>query len=409
MSSVKQVLDEYFQGVNFDAKLYKKLVYANVEFMTRDADHTQLFSGRNIGCYYIKYTMYDKNLFYSSVFWFSYDDIVQAIDNITTIPGNFKVARDDINLVVFYIAHRFLTNDALSDKLKKQYAEEILNYFSYRTLVLITSNYFVYPISEQKATTLTERLNGKYIIKNVKNWNDYCQYRSQEFLKSKFLATLQTLSDADLPNAISDLYSRTKDTIKSIYVEFMDMIESDDVIKSRNAVVIDSEGKESVADRISTMNGYLNKVESAVSDKTAFVRPDVAAAVCDILSGVNDDQLLIFLSGFVDYGHLDRKSHDRVKHACNDILLNAIEYLQKYDTHLHDKTDIISVMSSIVGNVLYARGTDVSIAALKTQLDKLVKDVYKHLKLSPSGRVQIGIRNALYLYVFLLGMLSSRQ
>lgn len=408
MSSVKDVLDEFFQGVSFDAKLHKKLVYNNVEFMTRDSDHTQLFSGRNVGCYHIKYTMYDKNLFYSGLFGFSWDDVCDEIDKITTIPENFKVARDDINLVIFYIAHRFLTNTALSEKQRLAFATEALNYFSYRTLVLITSNYFVYPISEQKATSLTERLSGKYIIKNVKNWNEYCLYRSQEFLKSKFLETLKSLTDEELPNAISDLYSRTKDTIKSIYVEFMDLIESDEVIKSKNAVVTDSDGKETVADRIGTVNAYLTRVEATLSEKNSFVRSEYIAVVCDILPATKDDAFQEFLGWVVDYGHADRKSHARVVKACNDILLNAIEYLQRHDTHLHDKTDVVTVMGSVVGNVLYARGSDVSIMSLKAELDKLVKDIYKANKQNPSTRVQTSARNALYLYVFLLAILNAK-
>jgi len=405
---VKEALDELFDGVKFDASLYKKLLYNNIEFITRDQEHTQLFAGRNVGCYFIKYTMYDKNIFYETLFDLSYDDVVEGVNKISSEIRSYKVAGDDINLVCFYIAHRFLTNDSLSDKQKFEFAKEAFNYFSYRTLVLITSSYFVYPISEQKATTLTERLSNKYIIKIVRNWNEYCQYRSNEYLHSeKMMAIVKPLTDDEaLPNAITDLYGRTKDAIKNIYNEFDLMMQDDDIIKSKGSIVTDLEGNQGIADRIDTMTVYVNRVETLLTDRGNLIRKDCIDVVANILPNLSQRNLEDGLSYIFDHAVANREGYVRVVKHFKDIILNAIEYLQRNDIFVTKKTDIISIMNAIVGNVLYARGTEVDIHQLKLDGEKLIKLIYKDHKKHISDRNLKSLRNGLYLYVVLLSLVT---
>lgn len=405
---VKEALDELFEGVKFDASLYKKLLYNNIEFITRDQEHTQLFAGRNVGCYFIKYTMYDKNIFYGTLFDLSYDDVVDGIRKIGSEIRSYKVAGDDINLVCFYIAHRFMSNDTLSDKQKFEFAKEAFNYFSYRTLVLITSSYFVYPISEQKATTLTERLSNKYVIKTVRNWNEYCQYRSNEYLHNeKMMAIVKPLTDDEaLPNAITDLYGRTKDTIKNIYSEFDLMMQDDVIIKSKGSIVTDLEGNQGIADRIDTMTVYVNRVETLLTDRGNLIRKDCIDVVANILPNLSQRNLEDGLSYIFDHAVANREGYIRVVKHFKDIILNAIEYLQRNDIFMTKKTDIISIMNAIVGNVLYARGTEVDIHQLKLDGEKLIKVIYKDHKKHISDRNLKSLRNGLYLYVVLLSLVT---
>lgn len=402
---VKQALDALFADVDFGTKLYQKLLVNNIEFITRSQEYTRLFSGRSIGCYFIKYTMYDKNIFYENLFDMQYEDVVQGISAITSIPSGFKIARDDINLVTFYIAHRFLSNDKLTDKQKVQYAQEALNYFSYRTLVLISSTYFVYPISEAKATSLVERLSAKYVIKNVKNWNEYCQYRSEEYLKSRFKELVKKLdNDKDLPNAITDLFSRTKDTLKSIYSEFMIMLERDEVMASKASTVTDMEGVDGIADRIDGISKYMGSVEDLLVDKSTLIRKAQIAVIVDILPSLSQKGLEDALGYLLDYAYSGKDAYVKVSDFFKDILSNAIDYLQRNELSVNAKSDVTSLINSLVGNVLYARGTNVSVHQLKVKCDKFVKQVYKHSKVYINDRNTSNVRNALYLYIVLMAL-----
>lgn len=405
--NAKQALDELFSNYNFDTAFYKKLVYNNIEFITKNNEHRQLFGSRLIGCFHVKYTTYEKNIFYNNLFNLETEDVVKAIDKINTINKTFKIARDDINLVTFYIAHRFLSNENLSKDKRIEYAKEILNYFSYRTLILLSSMYFVYPISEEKALTLTEKLSNRYVIKKLKNWNEYCQYRSEEYLNSKYMDFLIKFNkDIDLPNAINDLYGRTKDTLKNIYIEFMDMLEKDEIIKSKSNVVSDIEGQEVILDKLNTPEVYFSKVESLLSDKNSFIKKDLIDVTIDIVNTVSFKNLEEALSYILDFSFKDKDSNIAVREFINDVLINCIEYLHRNNIYLSKGSNVLAVINHVVGNILFARGTDVDINKLKEKGDKLIKTVYKSSKKYITDRNVKNMRNAIYVYIVLVAIIQ---
>lgn len=404
---IKEALDKLFEGIKFDASFYKKIVFNNIEFITRNTEFKNLFGSKLIGNHFVKYTMYDKDIFYNNLINTTAADVIDVISTITTINKNFKIARDDVNLVCFYIAHRFLSNKDLKKELAEEYAREILNYFNYRTLVLISSNYFVYPISEEKALTLMERLNNKYIIKKLKNWNEYCQYRSQEYVDSKFYDLLVKFNrDDEVPNAITDLFNRTKDTLKNIYGEFVDMMDNDDIIKSRKSVMNNVEGQEVIVDKLDTPEKYFIKIENILVEKSTFIKKDYIHVVTDIINSVSYKQVEETLTLICDYNFTSREANNNVLAFAKNVLVNTIDYLNKNDVFLHKKSDVVSVINTIVGNVLYARGTDIEINKVKDQGDKLIKDIYKVNKKTITDRNIKNIRNAVYIYIVLRSIID---
>ena len=407
MTSVLKVCDELFHKVEFDKNLYKKIMYNNIEFISKTDDHKNLFGSRLIGCHYLRYNLSDKADFYDTLFNLDYDIVSDAFSQVSTIPKNFKIARDDINLTCFYSAHKFLTNTQLKEEDRENAAIEILNYFNYRTLVVICANYFIYPISEDKAVSLIERLSNKYLIKKLKNWNEYCQYRSEEYLKSKFRDTIIRFDEKELPNAISDLFNRTKDTIKNIYSEFIAMIQSDEYIKSKKAVVNDIEGEEVILDQIGNTKSYFNLIETMFIDKHSFIRSSYIDVIIDIISTVSYSQVYEMLEFLFDYTQKSSKNYEEVVKFSQEVLMNTVDYLQKNKIILNYNTNILTVLNYIVGNILYARGNDLSINKVKEEGEKLLKKVYKENKEYLSDRNAKNLRNALYLYIVLFVLLSK--
>ncbi len=409
MTSVLKVCDELFHKVEFDKNLYKKIMYNNIEFISKTDDHKNLFGSRLIGCHYLRYNLTDKADFYDTLFNLDYDIVAESFEQITTIPKNFKIARDDINLTCFYSAHKFLTNTQLKEEDRENAAIEILNYFNYRTLVVICANYFIYPISEDKAVSLIERLSNKYLIKKLKNWNEYCQYRSEEYLKSKFRDTIIRFDEKELPNAISDLFNRTKDTIKNIYSEFIAMIQSDEYIKSKKAVVNDIEGEEVILDQIGNTKSYFNLIETMFIDKHNFIRSSYIDVIVDIISTVSYSQVYEMLEFIFDYTQKSSKNYEEVVKFSQEVLMNTVDYLQKNKIILNYNTNILTVLNYIVGNILYARGNDLSINKVKEEGEKLLKKVYKENKEYLSDRNAKNLRNALYLYIVLFVLLGKEK
>lgn len=397
----KEVLNSLFSKYKFDINLYKKIVRNNIEFITKDDERKHLFGSRLIGCFYIKYTQYDKNIFYNNLFNLDYSIVEKSLDSITSIPKNFKIARDDINLITFYIAHRFLINTELTKDKKIEYAREILNYFNYRTLILISSNYFIYPITEEKAVGLIEKLSNKYIIKKLKNWNEYCIYRSDEYLKSKYLDLLIKFNEEELANGINDLFNRTKDTLKNIYREFINIDENFDIVKSSKNIINDVDGEAVIIDRIGSSESYVIKLENILTSKDTFIKKEYINVTISIIDSVSSRQLIEALGLIIDYMFKDRNSNNKILQHFKELLVNCIDYLQKKNLYLGKHNNVINIINIIIGNLLYSRGTDISITNIKNTGSNLLKEIYKYNKVHVSERSIKNIRNAVYVYILL--------
>lgn len=405
MIKVKDALDELLGDIVFDEAMAQKVLQNNISFITSSEDHRQLFGGKALGCYYLKYNYIDKDRFYDNLFGLTTNEVIAVTSKITTINKKFKIATDDVNLVCFYVAYRFLSNKKLKSDKALEAAKGILTYFSYRTLVLISSMYFVYPMSVDKATSLTERLSKRYIIKQLKNWNEYCEYRSTEYLDSKFKKLLMTMNnDNDIPNAISDLYGRTKDTIKNIYSEFMDMLEKDEAMGSRKNLGTDVDGDEIMLDRLGGSDSFAIRVEDMLSDKNTFIKDDYIGVVCSMVNTITTDQLKVTLSYLLTYTYTNNKNKKEVMDYIHAVVVNSIDYLRKNSVYLHKKSNAIEIMNHLLGNVLYARGTDLEINKIKESSLSMLKKIYKVNKDKTADRTLSNLRNGLYIYIMLLAI-----
>lgn len=399
---IKEALDSVLGQYSYDDKFYIALLQNNINFITETQEKKELFGGRLIGNRLLSYTYIDKNRFYQNLFDIDYELVEKAIERITTIPRNFKVVRDDINLTTFYIAHRFLSNNELSKEHKLLYAKEALNYFNYRTLVLLISNYFIYPMSDERAIALIENLSNKYIIKKLKNWNEYAQYRSEEFLKSKFLNTLVNFNnDQEIINGIVDLFNRTKDNLKNIYREFILLNEKDESIKSTKAVINDLEGEEVIMDKVGNVESFFIQLESIFSDKTLLIKKDYINVTCAIIESVSSKQLQEALEFLYEYINKSNKNYTEVITNLQEFLANSIEYLQNRGVYLKKNPNVLEAVNYVVGNVLYARGTDIKINEIKDNTEKILKNVYQFNKRHASPRAIKNVRNAILIYILI--------
>lgn len=401
---VAQSLDILFKDIKFDQDLLKRLIAVNVDYITSNSEIRDMMGSKLLGCYHVSYTQYHKDLFYSELFGFSYDDALSAVKDIKTIPKNFKIARDDINLICFYIAHRFLTSTHLKKEEKNQGAKEILNYFGYRTLVLLNANYWIYPITYEKAVSVSEVLSKNYLITNLKNWNEYVHYRSDAYLNSKYLKLLMTFNrDNDIPNAINDLYNRYKDTVKNIYREFMHL-EDTNYIRSNQNVVTDNDGKEIFMDRINDPRMYIDKVLNKMTSPDLFIRNELIELSSSIVSAISQDQLRECLDLTLKYYYSARNRSNNVSEFIKEFITDSIAYLQDRKVFINNRVSIVEIVNMIVGNLLYSRGVDISITAVKNKGEVLMKDIYKRGKVSISSRNLIGMRNIFCVYILILSL-----
>jgi hypothetical protein len=397
--TAKTALDDLFKNVKFDSGLYKKIMYKDITFITRNDDHKNFFGGQVVGCYPIYYGLADQEGFFVDLFDISFADAQKATKSITTINQTFKISSDTINLVIMYVAYRFYSSKDVSHSDKEKYVLSILDYFNYRTLAVLVSNYFTYPISENEAVSLFERLSNRYIIKNVKNWREYCQYRSKKFYESRFIDIFKTFkNDKDLVDGINDLFKRTKDMLLNIYREFIDMSENEKSLGSRKTSVKDIEGNDVLADRSNTPETYYNYLLGTLSDGNSFIKEEIVDAVSNIVKTVEYDDFKEFLLRMLDYTHAKKDNFKEVTDFMHDVISSAIEYLMENDYIIREHHNLLYVMDKVSSNILYARGGDLAINEIKDRGEVIVMKITKHHE---GHKKVFSLRNAFYVYIVL--------
>lgn len=405
--TVLNVFDKLFANIKFDKELLKRLVKNNIQFITRNPEVRDMMGSKLVGCFHLSYTQFHKNIFYEDVFGITYEEAVYAMKEITTIPKSFKIAMDDVNMVCFYMAHRFLSNKSLSNKDREDGAKEAFDYFGYRTLVLLCSKYWQYPIKREKAVSLNERLSGNYLITNMDNWNEYVKYRSSEFVRInlKFLTTLN--NDGALPNTINDLYNRYKGMLLHIYREFIDL-EDTDLIRSSNGVVTDLNGKEILLDRLRDPRVYVDKVKDSLVSREGFIRPDYIETADVIIKDEAGDQyeeILEMLGLIYTYYSGSKNAGVELTKFTDAFIIDSISYLKSKRLELNTASNVVDVISMIKGNLLYSRGVGMSITKIKDDGEKLLKKIYKKGKVKITDRNLTKMRNLFCIYILLIALI----
>jgi len=396
-TTVKEALDA-FVTVEFDKKTYEAIRDVNISFINKNDESRYFYSSPYIGCYSVKYTYLDEENYFNNVYRTTPNEAKEALNKATTLNKNFKVSSEPVNNYIFYSVHRFLNNRSLKKEEALKYSLEALNYFTLRTLAIISSNYFVYPISENEAQSLYEHLSYKYIIKSLKNWIEYAQYRSDAFLKSKFIdVIIKYDNDKELANAINDLFNRTKDMVKNIYREFINIRETNSFMGSSQNVVTSIEGEDTITDRLHGPDIYFQYLQSVLVEYSSFNKEELKEICRHIVKSVTKASSDEIIKLFFDYYHSSKENHEECNayiHLCLEV---TIEYLFKNKYILKKHNDLIFIMSKVAGQILYSRGEDLTVTQAKNMGVNIVKKIKK--KNNISERYAVGLANFLFIYL----------
>lgn len=397
---IKDVFDKYFASIAFDAKTSEKMREVNLSFIMKNNDHKYFFSSGLIGCYPIRYTYDDQEEFLEQIFGINSVRAKEIFDEIKDINRSFKVSSDLVNNYIFYVVHRFLTNPKLKESDKIEYACEALNYFTLRTLAVIISNYFIYPISEAEAQSLYENLSNKYLIKTVKNWMEYTNYRSRAFIESKFFSTLKKFDNSkEISNAINDLFTRSKDTIKNMYRDFIDLHNNKKYMTTSSSSMVNADGEDTIADKLHGPELYYNYVISTLIDKNTFVKFELVELSAKIISGSSLSLAKNTIEDFFEFQAKSKQNQDRVYAYIHNVLTVSIEYLFKNRYIVKHSDDVVYIVNKIVGNLLYARGNDLYITEVKEEGSEIIKAMYNGK--STSDRYLSKLSNIIFVYICL--------
>jgi len=398
MITIKEVFDELFAHVKFDARLAKKVKRYQIEFVNRNPEHMGFFGGNLMGVHRVRFTLKDYAEFFDEMMDREAMYVERQIGTIDTINHEFKISSDALNQTLVYMIHRFLTSPYLNPHKRVEAAVDVGLIFGYRTIAALLVHYFKYPIDTYTAQAVYERLSGRYLIKKLGTWQEVFKYRAEEFVDPQgvhYQKLIPYTDDAGIVNAINDLQSRTKDMLKNIYVEFIKVHESGSKIHSSSSTMVDADGEEIVKDRIHGLDNYKTYVLETLADRNSFIKQELMAVVESVIPTASGKSFRLVLQWMAD--NITGKERELVLQFVDMSLVLSYNYLLKNEYVLHRSKNLIVLTSNLKGYVLSSRENSADLEQLRKLGSSIVSKATGHV----SEQTLAAIRNAVFIYICL--------
>lgn len=396
--TLKDAFEELFGRTKYDNGLVKKCKLFQVNFVHSNQENREFFGGNIIGVHRVRFTHREIIKFYDEIIGKDESEVTEVVRRVTTINHEFKISGDVMNLTIMYFIHRFLNSPLLNEKNKHEACKDLVLIFLYRTLSALLATYFKYPIDKETGQAVYERLSGRYLIKKLGNWQAVFNYRADEFINKKgihYNVILAFKDDSGIVNAINDLQSRLKDTIKNIYGEFMYVHEHGTKIISSSSTMIDADGEEIIKDKVHGLETYQHYILIVMEDYNSFVKQELLLVISRVIPTVGlkgFNQLLQWMCSELSASH-----KEEVIKFTNLSLSMAFNYLLENDYVLHRSKDIVILTAKLKGFILSSRKDSEELIEFRKQGDSIIKMATKY----KTNQMVSSLRNGLFLYICL--------
>ncbi len=352
--SIKNFFEYWLKDIKFDKELYLKLRNFRLAWSTKNDEYIDFLGSHLLGVHDISFSSIDDDNLMSI---FEIDDIDTLQKDFYKVKGiikSHKVASNVIYHILTYTTHKFLTNKKLKEKERITFASEPCLIMQYKMFTSIYNHYFRYRVNESVAETVYNKLTYKYIIKQVNSWQETFTRRALDCISPKGpnYKRLIRYTTEDAIRVVIDIQTKIRSSIKTIYTVLIKVLEEGDIIQSDQTTFVGGEKEEKQIKDIETgQHRYINNILHVAYSPNDFIDMNGVKIVDNMVSNVNSDLIVKFLKcmsnkEFIEeYGNKFKKIlGDDIKdphtEVLKKILLIDIEYLQRYDINISDKSKL---------------------------------------------------------------------
>jgi hypothetical protein len=309
---------------------------------------------------------------------------------------DYKIAGDMFNLVIYWLAYK-INNSSIEAKLKKAGVIECCLLFNYRTIAALHSNSFRYLCDEAIARATYEALSKRFILKQVKSWQAYMDYRVQEATSPEGIhhETLHNFEiDKKILYIITDTQGRISTTFVHIYRVYVDLLDKEEALIMKSTVEDNFEEK-SIAEIYNTDATRVNKIVALTAEPAGFIRPEVV----DIIMNINPSmERKTFTDFLYDYS-VQSMNNKSINDFTRDMIVWCFNYVTTSTLTYKEKKSLQVTFSYVRNGISSSRSTDVDLHKLRDRGNRLVKRLYK----GTEQQVNL-VRVALVLYLYLISV-----
>ena len=401
--NIKAVFDDVCSGLSIDMDLFRRVERYRVNFVTRNKDHAEFFGGNLTGCYVVRFTSHDRDVWFEDIIQTEESELTPRCNNLID-PNFYIVAGDVFSLSCVWLTHAITASTKLSATQKADFGSSVLQILQYRYLTSRMQRHWVYPVDKAIAEATVSLMTNKYAIKYMGSWNAVIQSRADDIFDPKKSIHRETIKhmDYDIRNRsesvgymLTDTQGRCKSMLKNIYGLQLVAMEQGLKIKANSATFIELDGEAVIKDKTNSLNKYRNYIMSVLPDRNGFVKDELVQIIVDFNKTMPEK---LFLES-LDW--LSANSNNRnlpiVNETMDMIVSHVLNYISVNKSVMKNKSDLPGLLSKMKGVYTSSRSTDEELLNIRENVEKWVTLATKN----SSPAVVAATRTGLLLYILL--------
>ena len=389
-----KLLAELTADCKIDKSFHRKVNTYRLDYLIANSE---AFSTGLTGIVPLHFKTVEVSYFFEDLCGIDEVEFQQSRKKMDGVDLTRKVSSDSFNLLLTFLAHRALADKSLKEELRISIAKELYLIFIYRTLAaLMSSRFSKYQATEAEAVGTYESLSNKFILKKLKSWAAYCEYRAEKMIDKKspsYKRGVKPKNTEDFLRLATGMQTALASTFNAIFSLHMDEMEKGNS-GQRSSQVEEKFGEEVVSE---SADGDFAKIERtlAIVAYPSFINRDVIKVISHVVTNFNGNLFMKLLENLQT--EFRGKKHTDFEEYVRASLVWTLSYLRE-NRSKYDDDNLIEVLQFIRGGLSASRTIDQALITMRN--DGLL--VTSELTGKRDRQLVIVHRNALSLYLFLI-------
>lgn len=395
--NIKSVFDQEAKDSNFkvDKALVDRLYRFEREFVNRNTDHVEFFSGNLLGVEKVKFLDRDVARWWDEVIQLDDIRLTENLHSLPTVSATHNVGGDPTYLSMVWLAHTIL-NSKLSSKDKHQGMFLTFMIFQFKAITSKISWDFRRSTADRNVALATySTLSKKYDLKQAGSWYEWLRGRAEDVISpgSIHRQTLMHMKvDKDVIYVATDVQGRIRESIKSMRDKFERVLKSDAKFAARAATIQGEDGEE-VRDLNRWSSEYKNYILNVIPDKHSLIKEDLLEIIGAAMHTMNIKHLEDMLAYISKQFGRDKL----VDQFIDELTVHFFSFVTRDKEIMEKRKDIGFILRRLRGVYMSSRSTDPALMSLRKLGTKVTAKSVK----SRSTSTQVAARTGCMLYIVL--------
>lgn len=400
--AIKAVFERVCGHLVFDARLAKKVIDFQVEFVTKNEDHMAFFGGVVTGVHVVRFTSADMNRFFADVLQINELELEDELHQLRAVVAERKVSGDVFNHVCLWLVHKFLNEKTLDPKVSKRAALAAALVLNYRYLTSLLSWYYKFPANAEDAQAAYSRLTKRSAIKQYGSWHALLEARCMDFFPApegsgeKPGLHYKTIKDYDndfgIIYALNDSQGRIRSMMKHLMGELKAAQSAGARTRSTSSTVeLDGEGF--LKDKAKGLGTYVQYVYTILPNEHTFIKQEILEVLSEAVHTAPPHMVRETLKWMSD--HYKTVKGKVIDGFVQEVLVHSFQRFEDHRSVVRETTDMPALIMNLKGVYMSSRSTDPRLMQMRDMAEEITKAALP----TRNPSTVAAVRTAIMLYI----------